>query len=239
MPCVPSRSVSCSSARTTAIRHRADGHRGAGDHADLPPVRLLQRWVNRGFGLSGLERTRTAEQTQSRRSGDRRRPSWRRPRAGVRRPRRRAPSTPPASAVELVHCPGHPRTMKALLDGRGRLRQFRSGPELLLANQRHGGDGVVIASAISRSAQHVSARPGLDTREDLRGKRWGVRARSDMDECAIVIAFDRWGWKIARTRSTSSSARPVPVSTPARQNASMSPSCMPPSPSRPPSAAGG
>ena len=64
----------------------------------------------------------------------------------------------------------------------------------MLANLRHGGDAVVIASAISRSAQQVSARPGLTTREELRGKRWGVNARNDADECAIVMAFERWGW---------------------------------------------
>jgi ABC-type nitrate/sulfonate/bicarbonate transport system substrate-binding protein len=40
----------------------------------------------------------------------------------------------------------------------------------------------------------VSARPGLTTREELRGKRWGVNARNDADECAIVMAFERWGW---------------------------------------------
>jgi hypothetical protein len=62
-----------------------------------------------------------------------------------------------------------------------------------LANLQHSGDAIVIASAISRSAQQVSARPGLSTREDLRGRRWGVVARKDADECAIVMAFDRWG----------------------------------------------
>jgi ABC-type nitrate/sulfonate/bicarbonate transport system substrate-binding protein len=67
-----------------------------------------------------------------------------------------------------------------------------------LANLQHSGDAVVIASAIGRSAQQVSARPGLSTREDLRGRRWGVVARKDADECAIVMAFDRWGWNLAR-----------------------------------------
>jgi ABC-type nitrate/sulfonate/bicarbonate transport system substrate-binding protein len=99
--------------------------------------------------------------------------------------------------VELVDCPGHPGAMKALLDGEVDFVNS-VGPELLLANQRHRGDAVVIASAISRSAQQVSARPGLGSREDLRGKRWGVGARSDMDECAILTAFDRWGWEIGR-----------------------------------------
>ena len=68
--------------------------------------------------------------------------------------------------------------------------------ELLLANVRHQGDAVILASAIARSAQQVAARPGIETREDLRGKRWGVTARNDADECAIIMAFDRWGWSI-------------------------------------------
>lgn len=99
--------------------------------------------------------------------------------------------------VELVDFPGHPRTLQALLAGEVDFVNS-VGPELLLANHRHGGDAVVIASAISRSAQQVSARPGLETLEDLRGRRWGVGSRSDMDECAILTAFDRWGWRIGR-----------------------------------------
>src|SRR5262249_24839615 len=67
----------------------------------------------------------------------------------------------------------------------------------ILANLK-GGDAVIIASAISRSAQQVSARPGITRREDLRGKRWGVLARNDADECSIVMAFERWGWELAR-----------------------------------------
>jgi NitT/TauT family transport system substrate-binding protein len=69
---------------------------------------------------------------------------------------------------------------------------------LLLANSRHGGDAVVLASAISRSAQQVAARPELKTREDLRGKRWGVTFRNDADECAMIMAFDRWGWSLEK-----------------------------------------
>lgn len=99
--------------------------------------------------------------------------------------------------VELVDCPGHPRTLEALLAGEVDFINT-VGPELLLANHRLGGDAVVIASAISRSAQQVSARPGLDSLESLRGKRWGVCARNDMDECAILMAFDRWGWQIGQ-----------------------------------------
>jgi NitT/TauT family transport system substrate-binding protein len=97
--------------------------------------------------------------------------------------------------VELVDCPGHPRTLQALLDGEVDFINT-VGPELLLANLRHDGDAVVIASAIGRSAQQVSARPGLRSLEELRGKRWGVTSRNDADECAILTAFDRWGWRI-------------------------------------------
>lgn len=57
---------------------------------------------------------------------------------------------------------------------------------------------MVIASAIGRSAQQVSARPGIATLDELRGKRWGVIARNDADECAIAIAFERWGWDLKR-----------------------------------------
>lgn len=98
---------------------------------------------------------------------------------------------------QLVSCPGHPRALQALLAGD--VDFINSvGAELILADLQHGGDAVVIASAISRSAQQVSARPGLATRADLRGKRWGVIARHDADECAILMAFERWGWDIAR-----------------------------------------
>jgi ABC-type nitrate/sulfonate/bicarbonate transport system substrate-binding protein len=96
---------------------------------------------------------------------------------------------------ELVFYHGHPNSLKAVIEGEA---QFTNavGAELLLANHRHGGDAVVIASAISRSAQQVAARPGIRTREELRGKRWGVTSRSDADECAMIMAFDRWGWNI-------------------------------------------
>ncbi|MEZ0305077.1 MAG: ABC transporter substrate-binding protein [Hyphomicrobiaceae bacterium] len=98
---------------------------------------------------------------------------------------------------ELVSCPGHPRALQALLSGE--VDFINSvGAELILADLQHRGDAVVIASAISRSAQQVSARPGLATREDLRGKRWGVITRNDADECAILMAFERWGWDISR-----------------------------------------
>jgi ABC-type nitrate/sulfonate/bicarbonate transport system substrate-binding protein len=95
--------------------------------------------------------------------------------------------------AELVPYNGHPNTLRALIAGEAEFTNA-VGPELLLANLRHGGDAVVIASAISRSAQQVSARPGLTTREQLRGRRWGVNVRNDADECAIVMAFERWGW---------------------------------------------
>ena len=98
---------------------------------------------------------------------------------------------------ELVFYHGHPNSLKAMIAGEA---QFTNavGAELLLANSRHGGDAVVLASAISRSAQQVAARLGIKTREDLRGKRWGVTFRNDADECAMIMAFDRWGWDIEK-----------------------------------------
>jgi NitT/TauT family transport system substrate-binding protein len=99
--------------------------------------------------------------------------------------------------VELVPILGHPNAMRALIAGEVEFTNS-VGPELILANRRHDGDGVVIASAIGRSAQQVSARPGLTTREQLRGKRWGVVARNDADEGSIVMAFERWGWDPAK-----------------------------------------
>ncbi|MGH6740774.1 MAG: ABC transporter substrate-binding protein, partial [Bradyrhizobium sp.] len=98
---------------------------------------------------------------------------------------------------ELVYYHGHPNSLKALIAGEA---QFTNavGAELLLANLRHKGDAIVLASAISRSAQQVAARGSITTREDLRGKRWGVTFRNDADECAMIMAFDRWGWSIER-----------------------------------------
>src|SRR3954471_13081091 len=96
---------------------------------------------------------------------------------------------------ELVAFPGHPASLKGLIAGEADFTNA-VGAELLLANMRHQGDAVILASAIARSAQQVAARPGIETREDLRGKRWGVTMRSDADECAIIMAFDRWGWNI-------------------------------------------
>jgi NitT/TauT family transport system substrate-binding protein len=96
---------------------------------------------------------------------------------------------------ELVPYHGHSNSLKALIAGEADFTNA-VGAELLLANNRHQGDAVVLASAISRSAQQVAALPGIKTREDLRGKRWGVGARNDADECAIIMAFDRWGWSI-------------------------------------------
>lgn len=99
--------------------------------------------------------------------------------------------------AELVDVHGHPRAMEVMLAGEVDFLNS-VGPELILANLRHDGDGVIVSSAISRSAQQVSARPGLTTREQLRGKRWGVTARQDADECSILMAFDRWGWDVAK-----------------------------------------
>jgi len=99
--------------------------------------------------------------------------------------------------AELVFIGGHPNALASMLAGE--VDFINSvGPEVITANLRHGGDAVIIASAISRSAQQVSAQPGLATREELRGKRWGVVARQDADECAILMGFERWGWDIAK-----------------------------------------
>jgi ABC-type nitrate/sulfonate/bicarbonate transport system substrate-binding protein len=98
---------------------------------------------------------------------------------------------------ELVFYHGHPNSLKALIAGEAHFTNA-VGAELLLANLRHQGDAVILASAIARSAQQVAARPGIHGREDLRGKRWGVTMRNDADECAIIMAFDRWGWTVEK-----------------------------------------
>jgi NitT/TauT family transport system substrate-binding protein len=98
---------------------------------------------------------------------------------------------------ELIPHQGHSRSLATLLGG-GADFTNAVATELLMANHRLGGDGVIIASAISRAAQQVSARPGLGTRDQLRGKRWGVQARNDADECVIALAFERWGWTLGR-----------------------------------------
>jgi NitT/TauT family transport system substrate-binding protein len=94
---------------------------------------------------------------------------------------------------ELIPYRGHSRSLAALIAGEADFTNA-VGPEVIMANRRHQGDAVIIASATSRSAQQVSARPGLTTREQLRGKRWGIVARNDADECSIAMAFERWGW---------------------------------------------
>jgi NitT/TauT family transport system substrate-binding protein len=96
---------------------------------------------------------------------------------------------------EFLPYHGHSNSLKALIAGEADFTNA-VGAELLLANYRHQGDAVILASAISRSAQQVAALPGIATREDLRGKRWGVTMRNDADECAIIMAFDRWGWSV-------------------------------------------
>jgi NitT/TauT family transport system substrate-binding protein len=98
--------------------------------------------------------------------------------------------------VALVPHEGHARSLAALLAGQAEFTNAVAA-ELIRANSLRHGDAVVIASAISRSAQQVSARPPLRRRDDLRGKRWGVQSRGDADECSIVMAFDRWGWNPA------------------------------------------
>lgn len=98
---------------------------------------------------------------------------------------------------ELIFYPGHSRSLPALISGEADFTNTVS-PELISIDVLNKGDAVIIASAISRSAQQVSARPGLLNRGDLRGKRWGVLARGDADECSTAMAFERWGWDIRR-----------------------------------------
>ena len=96
---------------------------------------------------------------------------------------------------ELVFVAGHDRALSALLAGE--VAFINSvGPEVLLANKgSHGpGEAVIIASAISRSAVQIAARPGFENRDALKGARWGVTARNDPDEVSIRQAFERWGW---------------------------------------------
>lgn len=96
---------------------------------------------------------------------------------------------------ELVFVPGHARALQSLIAGE--VDFINSvGPAVILANVRHNGDAVVIASASARSTQQICARPGLTSRDDLRGKRWGVTARNDPDECTILMAFERWNWSL-------------------------------------------
>lgn len=99
--------------------------------------------------------------------------------------------------AELLFYSGHAQSLPALV---AREADFTNAvsPELICADVLHGGDAVIVASAISRSAQQVAARPGLTKRDDLRGKRWGVLARGDADECSIVMALQRWGWDAER-----------------------------------------
>jgi len=96
---------------------------------------------------------------------------------------------------ELIDYQGHSRSLPAVIAGEADFTNAVS-PELITVNVRDGGDAVIVASAISQSAQQISARPGLFNREDLRGKRWGILARGDADECSIAMTFERWGWNI-------------------------------------------
>ncbi len=100
-------------------------------------------------------------------------------------------------APELIDVAGHPRALQAMARGEAEFANS-VGPEVIVANERGEGGAVIVASAIGRSAQQVSARPGLRKREQLRGLRWGVTARNDADECTISMALERWGWEIGR-----------------------------------------
>ena len=98
---------------------------------------------------------------------------------------------------ELIFHEGHERSLPTLAKGDADFTNTVS-PDVIRVNLKGGGDCVIVASAISRSAQQVCARPGLSCREELRGKRWGVLTRGDADECAIAMAFERWGWDIKK-----------------------------------------
>jgi ABC-type nitrate/sulfonate/bicarbonate transport system substrate-binding protein len=107
---------------------------------------------------------------------------------------------------ELKFYGGHPRALPALVAGEAEFTNTVS-PDVITIDMRDGGDVVIVASAVSRTATYVTARPGLTRREELRGKRWGVLARGDADHCTIALAFERWGWDL------DADARIVPVGT--------------------------
>ena len=94
---------------------------------------------------------------------------------------------------ELLYYQGHPKALPALVAGEADFTNTVS-PDVITIDLRAGADVVIVASAVSRSATYVCARPGLTRRDDLRGRRWGVLAHGDADHCAIVMAFERWGW---------------------------------------------
>jgi ABC-type nitrate/sulfonate/bicarbonate transport system substrate-binding protein len=123
---------------------------------------------------------------------------------------------------ELVFVPGHDRALAALLAGE--VDFINSvGPEVLLANTTPGSPGgaVIIASAISRSAVQIAARPGITSRDELKGARWGVTARNDPDEVSIRQAFDRWGWDVEKDARIVVVGRDRP-----RLDALLDPSCV-------------
>ena len=94
---------------------------------------------------------------------------------------------------ELRFYQGHPKALPALVAGEAEFTNTVS-PDVITIDLRDGADVVIVASAVSRSATYVCARPGLTRREELRGRRWGVLTHGDADHCAIVMAFERWGW---------------------------------------------
>src|SRR5260370_26236141 len=101
---------------------------------------------------------------------------------------------------------GRPRALPALVAGEAEFTNTVS-PDVITINLRDGAGVVIVASGVSRTATYVTARAGLTTRPELRGKRWGVLARGDADHCAIALAFERWGWDLDKD------AELVPVGT--------------------------
>src|SRR5207244_1388066 len=96
---------------------------------------------------------------------------------------------------ELKFYEGHPKALPALVAGEAEFTNTVS-PDVITVDVRDGADVVIVASAVSRTATYVTARPGLTTREELRGKRWDVLGRGDADHCTIALAFERWGWDL-------------------------------------------
>src|SRR5260370_1417213 len=167
---------------------RANGDRRAGDDSRVPAVRAAPAFRATGLRAERPEVTRAVDKIRialaNRGAGTA--PVFATVEGGYFREQGRL-------EPELILYQGHSRSLAALIAGEADFTNA-VGQEVIMANRRHQGDAVIIASATSRSAQQVSARPGLTTREQLRGKRWGIVARNDADEGSIAMAFERWGW---------------------------------------------
>ena len=171
--------VSCSSARNTATRHRADGDRRARNHPGVPAVRdsaaidqsrvRLQRTeIGSRADWRGVSIASTRGRTERGQDQDCDGASRRGRRAGIRGAGRRLFSRAGSRSRARAIITAIRNSLKALIAGEADFTNA-VGAELLLANLRHQGDAVILASAISRSAQQVAARPGInDTRGPAR-----------------------------------------------------------------------